>query len=161
MRLPRFTDYGFRTLIYLAAQQAAGAAKPALASIAEIAAAYGVSEHHMTKVIHALGRAGLVETLRGRNGGLRLAQPPHAIQLGQVVRAIEPELALVECQNSQPCAIDGVCHLHGLMDEALAALFAVLDRHSLADLLGPERQALQRRLGLAAPPPRGAPQPAA
>jgi Rrf2 family transcriptional regulator, nitric oxide-sensitive transcriptional repressor len=75
MRLTRFTDYGLRTLIYLAL-------KPdSLASIAGIAAAYGISESHMTKVVHALGRAGVIETLRGRHGGLRLARPAAAIGL--------------------------------------------------------------------------------
>jgi Rrf2 family nitric oxide-sensitive transcriptional repressor len=149
MRLTRFTDYGLRSLIFLAL-------KPdALGSIAEIALAYGVSESHMTKVIHALGRAGLIETLRGRRGGIRLARPAAAIGLGEVVRATEPEMALVECQGGGPCVIDGACRLHGIMDEAVAALFAVLDRYTVADLVAPGHGVLLRRLGLAQPGPRG------
>jgi Rrf2 family nitric oxide-sensitive transcriptional repressor len=143
MRLTRFTDYGLRTLIFLALRP------DALASIAEIAAAYRISEHHMTKVINALGRAGLVETLRGRHGGLRLARPAAAIGLGDVVRATEPELALVECQAGLPCVIDGACRLHGIMDEAAQALLTVLDRYTVADVAEANSGALFRRLGLA------------
>ena len=142
MRLTRFTDYGLRTLIYLAL-------KPdALASIAEIATAYRISESHMTKVIHALGQAGLIETLRGRHGGLRLARPAAQIGLGAVVRATEPELALVECQAGIDCAIEGCCRLHGIMDEAVGAVLGVLDRYTVADVADPSRNALLRRLGL-------------
>jgi Rrf2 family nitric oxide-sensitive transcriptional repressor len=142
MRLTRFTDYGLRTLIYLALRP------DTLASIAEIAAAYRISESHMTKVIFALGQAGLIETLRGRHGGLRLGRPAALIGLGAVVRATEPELALVECQAGGECAIDGCCRLRSIMDEATGALLSVLDRYTVADVAGPESRALLRRLGL-------------
>ena len=115
----------------------------------------------MTKVVHTLGRAGLVETLRGRHGGLRLARPAAGIGLGEVVRATEPELALVECQAGAWCAIDGACRLHGIMDEAVAGMFAVLDRYTLADVARPQSRVLLRRLGLAQNAPRGAGEPAA
>ena len=142
MHLTQFTDYGLRTLIFLAL-------KPErLASIAEIAASYQISESHMTKVVHRLGQAGLVETLRGRNGGLRLARPAAEIGLGEAVRELEPELALVECQTGQACAIGGVCRLQTILDEAQAALLAVLDKYTLADVAGPGHSALLRRLGL-------------
>jgi Rrf2 family nitric oxide-sensitive transcriptional repressor len=147
MRLTRFTDYGLRTLIYLAVRP------DALASIAEIATAYGISESHMTKVIHALGKAGLIETLRGRHGGLRLARPAAEIGLGAVVRATEPEVALVECQAGAPCAIGDVCRLRAIMDEAAGALLGVLDRYTVADVASPRSRALLRRLGLAGAAP--------
>ncbi len=142
MHLTRFTDYGLRTLIYLALRPAE------LASIAEISGAYRISENHMIKVVHHLGQAGLVETIRGRNGGIRLARPAADIGLGDVVRASEPSLALVECQSGEPCAIGGLCRLQGIMDEALEAMLTVLDRYSLADVIGSEGQALRRRLGI-------------
>jgi Rrf2 family nitric oxide-sensitive transcriptional repressor len=142
MRLTRFTDYGLRTLIYLAVRP------DSLASIAEIATAYAISESHMTKVIHALGKAGLIETLRGRNGGLRLARPAAEIGLGDVVRATEPEIALVECQTGASCTIGGVCRLAAIMDEAAGALFDVLDRYTIADVATPRSRALLGRLGL-------------
>ena len=142
MHLTRFTDYGLRTLIYLALRPGE------LASIAEISAAYRISENHMIKVVHRLSLAGLIESIRGRNGGIRLARPPSDIGLGDVVRATEHSLALVECQAGGPCAIAGVCRLHGIMDEAQEAMLAVLDRYSLADVTGAQRQALRHRLGI-------------
>lgn len=140
MRLTRFTDYGLRTLIYLAI------APERLAMIAEIARAYQISEHHMTKVVHRLGQAGLAETIRGRNGGLRLARPAEEISLGAVVMAMEPEMALAECQADGPCAIRGACRLESILDEALGAMLAVLNRYSLADIATPRHAALRRRL---------------
>jgi Rrf2 family nitric oxide-sensitive transcriptional repressor len=142
MHLTRFTDYGLRTLIYLAL------APEELASIAKISAAYGISESHMTKVVYALGQTGLIETLRGRNGGIRLAKPAAEIGLGAVVRAMEPDLALVECQAGKDCTIGGICRLQRIADEAGAALMAVLDRYTLADVASPASTALLRRLGV-------------
>ena len=142
MHLTRFTDYGLRTLIYLALRP------DELASIAEISGAYRISENHMVKVVHHLSQAGLIETIRGRNGGIRLARPASDIGLGHVVRATEQSLALVECQAGEPCAIGGVCRLQGIMDEAKEAMLAVFDRYSLADVIGPQNQALRRRLGI-------------
>lgn len=151
MHLTRFSDYGLRTLIYLALRP------DALSSIEGIATAYQISENHLTKVVHRLGQAGLIETIRGRNGGMRLARPATAIGIGDVVRAMEPSIALVECQTGQPCAIKGACLLQTIMEEAQAALLAVLDSHSLADISGSGTRALRRRLGLTQPSglPRG------
>ena len=145
MHLTRFTDYGLRTLIYLALRP------DDLASIAEIAGAYGISENHLIKVVHHLGQAGLIETIRGRNGGIRLARPAADIWLGDVLRASEPSLALVECQAGEACTVGGLCRLQGIMDEALEAMVAVLNRYSLADVTGPDSQALRRRLGILRP----------
>ncbi|HQT64021.1 MAG TPA: Rrf2 family transcriptional regulator [Acidocella sp.] len=142
MHLTRFTDYGLRTLIYLALRP------DELASIAEIAGAYQISENHMVKVVHHLGQAGLIETIRGRNGGMRLARPAEAIGLGMVVRATEPTLALVECQEGESCAISGICRLQKIMDEVQKAMLAVLDRYNLSDIAGPNSRALRRRLGV-------------
>ena len=105
----------------------------------------------MVKVVHHLGQTGLIETIRGRHGGIRLARPPADIGLGDVVRASEPSLALVECQAGEACAIGGPCRLQGIMDEALEAMLAVLDRYSLADVIGPGAQALRQRLGISRP----------
>jgi Rrf2 family transcriptional regulator, nitric oxide-sensitive transcriptional repressor len=115
MHLTRFTDYGLRALTYLALRP------NDLASIAEISGAYRISENHMVKVVHHLGQAGLIETIRGRNGGIRLARPAADIGLGDVVRATEQSLALVECQAGEPCAIGGICRLQDIMDEAKEA----------------------------------------
>ncbi|MCJ2048406.1 Rrf2 family transcriptional regulator [Methylobacterium sp. J-070] len=130
MRLTRYTDYALRTLIYV------GLNEPRQSSIAEIARAYGISESHLTKVVHQLGRLGLVRTIRGRGGGLRLGRPPGEINVGSVVRQTEDDLALVECFSGGMCAITAPCRLRRALGEALTAFLGVLDGYTLADLLG-------------------------
>lgn len=156
MRLTRYTDYALRTLIYV------GLHEPEQSSIAAIARAYGISENHLTKVVHQLGRLGLIRTIRGRGGGLRLAKPPGEIVVGAVVRQTEDDLALVECFGGGSCAITAPCRLRRVLGEALAAFLAVLDRYTLADLLGsPDGDAIAQILGLAAPVPSDGTPPAA
>ena len=130
MRLTRYSDYALRTLMYVALHE------PRQSSIAEIARAYGISENHLTKVVHQLGCLGLLHTTRGRGGGLRLAKLPGEIVVGAVVRQTEEDLALVECFSNNACAITAPCRLRRALSEALAAFLAVLDRYTLADLLG-------------------------
>lgn len=144
MRLTLHADYALRVLTYL------GLRDDRLCTIAEIATAYGISESHLTKVVHRLGVRGLVRTVRGHGGGLQLALPPEKIGLGRVVRLMEDDLRIVECFDPPTCTcpIADRCALTGILDEALGAFLGVLDRHSLADLLGP-RGALLRRLGVA------------
>ncbi len=139
MRLTIYTDYSLRMLMYLATKG------DARATIAEVADAYGISKSHLNKVAHQLGLAGYVETARGRGGGLRLARAAEEIGLGDVVRRVEPDLALVPCFEPirAPCPIVPACGLRGALHEARQAFLAVLDRHSLADLV-------QRRTELAA-----------
>lgn len=126
MRLTRYTDYAMRVLLRLAVQP------DEVCSIAEIARAYGISQNHLMKVAHDLGKAGYIESVRGRSGGIRLAQPADRINVGEVVRQTEQGFELVECGT---CVIAPACGLTGVLDEALAAFMAVLDRYTLADLL--------------------------
>lgn len=126
MRLTRYTDYAMRVLLYL------GAKPEKVSSIGEIARAYGISQNHLMKVAHQLGKAGYVEGVRGRSGGIRLARPADKINVGAVVRGAEEGFDLVDCGN---CLIAPACGLTGVLDEALAAFMAVLDRYTLADLL--------------------------
>ncbi len=142
MNLTRFADYGLRTLIHLAVRE--GCVVP----ISEIAAAYRISEHHLHKVANALGQLGYVRSVRGRHGGLLLAQPPERIVIGEVVRRTEATLAVVECMDGGFCPIRGPCRLEGMMEEAMAAFLAVLDRHTLADVLRDQHAALAHRLRL-------------
>lgn len=143
MRLTAYTDYTLRTLMYLAVNAERSA------TIAEIAGAYGISEAHMMKIVHQLGVAGDVETVRGRNGGLRLGRAADAINLGSVVRRTESDFALVACfQAGGACAISEACVLRGVLAEAIEAFLTVLDRYSLADLVRP-RAKLAVQLGIA------------
>ncbi len=142
MRLTTYTDYTFRTLMYLAVNG------DRYATIGEIAAAYRISEAHLMKVVHQLGVAEIIETVRGRRGGIRLARPAGSINLGAIVRRTEADLALVACfDNPGSCVISDGCRLSNVLQEALAAFLAVLDRYTLADLVVP-RQPLAALLGL-------------
>jgi Rrf2 family nitric oxide-sensitive transcriptional repressor len=145
MRLTAYTDYTLRTLIYLAINAGRHA------TIAQIADTYSISEAHLTKVVHQLGVAGEIETIRGRNGGLRLKKPAEQINVGAVVRRTEPDLDLVPCFDAAgACAIGATCVLQRALHEALAAFLAVLDHYTLADLVAPRRR-LAELLGIAPP----------
>jgi Rrf2 family nitric oxide-sensitive transcriptional repressor len=131
MRLTVYSDYSLRVLMYLALH---ADRRP---TIAEIAKSYGISKNHLMKVVYELGVAGYVETVRGKNGGLRLARPPAAIGLGEIVRHTEPDMALVPCFDAAatPCVISPACTLRRALHEATTAFLAVLDRYTLADLV--------------------------
>ena len=126
MRLTTFSDYTLRTLIYLALHPGR------FVTIAEIAASYRISSNHLMKVAQHLASSGEVITLRGQHGGLRLARPAAEIGIGDVIRRTEPDMALVPCPH---CVIQPGCKLPGVLDKALAAFMAVLDAHTIADLV--------------------------
>lgn len=142
MKLTTFTDYSLRVLIYLATQPRQRA------TIAQVAAAYDVSENHLVKVVHFLGRQGWLKNVRGKGGGLELALAPDRIGLGQVVRQTEGQ-AVAECFGDEGghCCIAPSCRLRGVLGEAVTAFYGVLDRYSLADLVT-NRQALAKVLFL-------------
>jgi Rrf2 family nitric oxide-sensitive transcriptional repressor len=138
MRLTRYTDYSLRLLIHLAAHDGK------LCSIAEVSRAHGVSQNHMMKVAHDLGRAGYIKAERGRLGGLRLARTAGEINVGEVVRHTEEGFDLVDCAN---CAIASACGLTGALAQALRAFMTVLDGYTLADLAR-SRSKLRRLLAI-------------
>ncbi len=106
MRLTVFTDYALRVMLVLASRT------QELLTIADISGAFGISEAHLMKVTHVLGKTGWVETVRGRNGGMRLAADPRKLRLGQVVRQLEADFALVECLGEDNhCVLTGQCGL--------------------------------------------------
>lgn len=131
MQLTLYTDYGLRTLISLAL------APDERQTVTSISQSYGISRHHLVKVVARLAELGYVKTLRGKGGGMRLARPASDISVGQVVRDLECELGVVAClqQDGISCAIAPSCRLRGLLAEAMDAFMAVLDRHTLADLV--------------------------
>ena len=131
MRLTYFTDYSLRVLIYLAS------APDGRATIAEIAESFGISENHLTKVVHFLGKESLLVNTRGRGGGLRLAVPPEQVNVGEVVRKTEGGDAPAECFREQEnhCTLIGRCKLEHVLGEAIESFYAVLGRYTLADLV--------------------------
>ncbi len=147
MELSQFTDYALRTLI-----RAALCAPGERTSAREIAEGYGISLNHVVKVVHRLAGLGLLDTARGRGGGLALARPAAEINVGEVVRRTE-NLAIAEClgPGGGSCAISPACALKRALAEARAAFLTTLDSYTLADLTAP-RAHLSRLLGAAASP---------
>lgn len=133
MRLTQWTDYTLRVLMYCAACDG----RPQPVTITEVAESYGISRSHLTKIVQQLAAAGLLETTRGRGGGMRLMRPAGEINVGVVVRATETDFSLVECFDSatNQCRLSSHCRLQGILGEAMHSFFAVLDRYTLADLL--------------------------
>jgi Rrf2 family transcriptional regulator, nitric oxide-sensitive transcriptional repressor len=131
MHLTRHADYTMRLLIHLAVQPEESA------TIEQIAQRYGISRHHLTKVAHRAVQAGYVRGVRGRSGGLKLARKPTDICVGEVLRTVE-DWRIVECfeAESNGCVVAGGCGLQPILKESLEAWFAVLDRYSLADVVG-------------------------
>ncbi|MCB9795891.1 MAG: Rrf2 family transcriptional regulator [Alphaproteobacteria bacterium] len=146
MRLTSHTDYGLRVLMYLAVRE------DHLATAPEIAEAHGLSLHHLRKVIQALAQAELVTTSRGRGGGVQLARPSSEIRVGEVVRALETDLDIVECFGTGPvsCAIAPACRLKVALRGATEAFLSHLDQISLAEVCR-NGSALRRLLGAQAP----------
>lgn len=132
MRLTNYTDYSLRVLIYLASKK-----QDELSNITEIAEAYGISRNHLMKVIHELGKMGVIQTIRGRNGGIKLALPPEEVNIGKIVRQTEDDFNLVECFGDGPsnCVISPVCGLKHVLNRALSSYLAVLDEYTLADII--------------------------
>ncbi|HEX6361387.1 MAG TPA: Rrf2 family transcriptional regulator [Albitalea sp.] len=136
MRLAEYTDYTLRVLMYCAAHP------QALVTIRALAEHHGVSRNHLMKIVNDLARQGVIETTRGRSGGLRLLKDPAHIRIGDVVRAAETDFRLVECFDpaSNACTLAPACRLKHLLDSALRAYFKELDGATLADLAGPARR---------------------
>jgi len=136
MKLTTFSDYTLRVLMFLALN------RERLATIPEMAAAYGISENHLMKVVHQLARSGVIESVRGKGGGVRLASAPEEIRLGRIVRASEGGAPIVECltEDAGNCRIAPACRLTAVLVSAFEAMFAKLDEYTLADLVRSPRK---------------------
>ena len=133
MRLTTFSDYTMRVMMYLGLQHGQ------LVTISDIAQAYNISENHLMKVVHHLAQHGYIETVRGKGGGLRLVRDPGTVNIGEMIRISEGDTILLPCLDTNgTCCIQPSCRLMGILNEAQVALFAVLDKYTLADLLQQE-----------------------
>ena len=141
MRLSLFTDYSLRVLMFAAMREGSFALRDA-------ADAYGISRHHLVKVVNHLSRLDYLETRRGRGGGIILKSAPEAIRLGDLVRATENQPPLVECFDpaTQTCPIRCACRLKGILERSLAAFYDELNAHTLADLVTPSARRQLRPL---------------
>jgi Rrf2 family nitric oxide-sensitive transcriptional repressor len=141
MRLTDYTDYSLRVLLYLSVRPSG------LSTIQEISDAYGISKNHLMKIVQQLGELGWVETVRGRNGGLRLSSRTNDLTIGDIVRRTESDFALVGCLVNQPadrqassharCVIQPACRLRGVLATARDAFLAELDKHTVGELAQP------------------------
>lgn len=132
MQLSAYTDYTLRVLMYLGAQ-----ASDKRSNIKEISSFYNISNNHLSKVVYELGKIGIIETVRGRNGGIRLGKDPAQINIGQIVRFTESPINVVECFDvtKNTCKISSVCRLKKILNAALNSYLEVLDSYTLEDLL--------------------------
>ncbi|HLO78422.1 MAG TPA: Rrf2 family transcriptional regulator [Magnetospirillum sp.] len=139
MRLTLHTDYALRVLVHV------GLREGDLVTISEIADCYGISKNHLTKVVHQLGRAGYLETVRGKYGGVRLLVQPEKVRLGEFVRRTEEDFALArcmrddgDCDGEAACLLQGACIARMAFSQGLSAFFETLDRYTLADMIAAE-----------------------
>ncbi len=130
MKLTKHTDYALRILMYTALLP-----EDQLLSIQEVTDAYDLSRNHVMKIVQKLGREGYLSTIRGKGGGFTLAKSAQAINLGELVMCMETTMNVVECDRPL-CRLSSGCRLKGVLAEAAAAFIAVLNRYSLADLIG-------------------------
>lgn len=143
MRLTRQTNYAIRILMYCAANSGR------LSRIPEIAASYSVSELFLFKILQPLVEAKLVETVRGRNGGVRLGRAAAEITLFDVVRVTEESFAMAECfeNDAVDCPLIDSCALNSALRKALGAFFEVLESYTIEDLVK-ERTDVRLLLGI-------------
>ena len=146
MRLTRQTNYAIRILMYCAANDGR------LSRIPEIASAYSVSELFLFKILQPLVEHGLVITVRGRHGGVKLGRGADTITLFDVVRVTEENFSMAECfeADGSDCPLIDHCSLNSALREALNPFFAVLERHSIADLVAARTQ-VRDLLGISFP----------
>jgi Rrf2 family transcriptional regulator, nitric oxide-sensitive transcriptional repressor len=136
MQLSLHADYALRVLVYL------GSNPDRVISTQEISGAYRISKHHLVRVVQTLAEHQYVKIQAGRSGGVQLARAPHLIRLGDVIRCAEPNLRLAECfdRESNRCPIAAACALKTMLNEALQAFLATLNRYTVADILHGDRR---------------------
>jgi Rrf2 family transcriptional regulator, nitric oxide-sensitive transcriptional repressor len=139
MQLKKYTDYSLRVLIFVGLKS-----KDDLASIKEISDVYNISHNHLGKIVHSLAKLELIESIRGRNGGIRLAKEADQINIGKLIRVLESDFTLLECfdKGTNHCVISPGCTLKHVLNKALHAFYRVLDDVTLKDLIENEEELL-------------------
>jgi len=131
MQLTQYTDYSLRVLVYLSLK------KNRPATISEIANYYKISRNHLVKIVHNLANLGYIVTMRGKGGGMHLAYPANEINIGEVVRNVEPHFQIVECfsEHHTDCKIEPICKLKRVLQTATDTFLTELDQYSLQDVI--------------------------
>jgi Rrf2 family nitric oxide-sensitive transcriptional repressor len=145
LKLTSYTNYALRTL------QISALREPGLLRVDDVVRVHGIARPHVTKIVHELGRAGYLQTIRGRGGGFRLGRPPETIVVGDVVRLTEGALDVVECfrPDTNTCPLIGICKLSRALQAATRAFMAVLDELTIADIAANRSELLDRIVPLA------------
>lgn len=128
MQLTKHTDFSLRVLIFLSLQE-----DSSLVTIDDIASNFRILKNHLTKVVHQLAKQGFIKTLRGKNGGICLAHSPDRMNLGEIIKAMEANIEVVNCETPT-CPLVNHCELKGILNEAQQAFFTTLEQYSLADI---------------------------
>lgn len=131
MQLTRFTDYGLRTLMYLASRP------EEMSSVKEISEHYGISRNHLVKVVHRLAQLEYIETTKGKGGGIKIAKNTEKLRLGDLIKELEPNMNMVECFDAKTntCRITGSCQLKHYLFEAMQNFIDTMNKYTLADTL--------------------------
>lgn len=138
MQLTRYTDYGIRTLMYLAVQPK----REKLFRIAEITEVFDFSANHVSKIVHHMGKLGYLDTMRGKSGGFRLGKDASDINIGKLVRELENSLNPIDCERPH-CRFAPVCKLKIILNEAIDAYLATLDKFTLSDIVSNQSQLVE------------------
>jgi Rrf2 family transcriptional regulator, nitric oxide-sensitive transcriptional repressor len=133
MQLNKFTDYALRILMYVAQP------RDDLYTISELAARLQVSENHTMKIVHFMSKEGWLITTRGKGGGIRLHSNTLDLRLGQIVRILQGNNQVVEC-NTPPCVLRQNCGLKGILEQALEAFYRNLDQYKFSDVIHTPKQ---------------------
>jgi len=137
VQLKKYTDYALRVLIFTGMKS-----NGELSNIKEISEVFQISQNHLGKIVHELNKLKLIETIRGRNGGFRLAKQPEEINIGLVVRVLESDTNLLECFDKEKnhCVLTPACTLKHVLNKALHSFYKVLEGYTLRDLILNERE---------------------
>lgn len=131
MQLTNFTDYGLRTLMYVAARS------ENTVSVKEIAEHYGISRNHLVKIVHRLAQLGYIKTAKGKGGGIKIANNMEKLRLGDLIKELEPNMTIVECfdPENNTCRITDACQLKHYLFEATQNFISTMNKYTLADTI--------------------------
>lgn len=138
MQFTKFTDFGLRVLMYLATTQT-------LVTVAELACSFSIPKNHLSKVVNRLVKLGWVNATPGRNGGLRIAQAPESLCLGDILKALEGQHGLVDC-DKPPCVLKGKCHLKRVLDIGQQEFYASMNHYTLAQIVKAPTSVVMHRM---------------
>lgn len=129
MKLTRFSDIGLRVLMYLARET-----RSPSVTVAEVAMQFEVPHNHLVKVVGALAKMGWIDAVRGRNGGIRLANSADTLRIGTVLRVLEGDTEMVDCVGIG-CRLSGDCLLRNALQVGVEAFYTAMNQYTLADIV--------------------------